>query len=394
MLPHTMTDAPLAELLTTPLDQQHLPKVLRDNETPISWLEERRSEILAFYERYVYGAIPPRPARVEYNIISENLNAFDGLATRREIEIHCYHGSQKLIIPVLWYLPNQTTRAVPCIVGLNFCGNAGCTDEEDIILDTTEERGFQKGRWELPFLLKSQVGVITAPRNAIFPDDYDGRAQSIYKLFYKPEELTQENRSLTAISAWAAGYRLLLELAETDTRINSRNIWAHGHSRLGKTALWIGANEPRFSGVVSNDSGCCGAALLRGATGEKIRDIVKRFPYWFCAEFDRYQNQEELLNFDQHFLLALIAPRPLLVASASEDEWASPKCEFAATLAVSEVYKLFGAQGLPSSTTFPEPDQALFGDYLAYTLRSGKHNVTRQDWEFVLNFMKHTSKLQ
>ena len=369
------------------------PPVCREGETAASWFNERRNEILAMYEKYMYGRIPPRAGSVEFRLVREKKT---GLMIRREVEIICRNEGRTFSFPVLWLIPAQAEGPVPCITALNFCGNAGVLPDEDLPDDSTggKGHGWQAHRWAVPYFMEQKVALVTAARNAVFCDQPSGRRGSIFSLFHEPEELGEDARSFTAISGWAAGYRLLLELALTDPEhIDARRIWAHGHSRLGKTALWAGANESRFAGVVSNDSGCCGASLFRGQYGEKLENITAAFPHWSPEILDSFRDDPARLPFDQHFLLGLIAPRPLLVASASEDIWASPMCEFAAACTASRVWRLFGADGMPDGCVFPEPGNAVFGDCVAYSLRKGPHDVTVWDWEQVFGFMRRCGQL-
>ena len=220
------------------------------------------------------------------------------------------------------------------------------------------------------------------------PGRPDGRADSVFRLFHAPDKLTPENRDLTAISAWAYGYSLLFDLVSGDAAIDSNRIWAHGHSRLGKTALWAAANDLRFAGAVSNDSGCCGAAPCRRNIGETPEFITNTFPWWFRRKFDAYVKRTGELPFDQNWLLALVAPRPLLVASATEDLWADPRGEFLTARQVGEVYALFGSDGLGPNAEWPPPETPLFGDGVGYYLRTGKHDVTPVDWKFVIEFIR------
>jgi hypothetical protein len=170
----------------------------------------------------------------------------------------------------------------------------------------------------------------------------------------------------------------------TDNSVDSRKVVVHGHSRLGKTALWAGAQDERFAAVISNNSGEGGAALARRNFGETTRRINTSFPHWFCGNYKKYNDNESALPVDAHMLLALSAPRPVYVASAQEDLWADPKGEFLALKNAEPVYNLFGIKGIPSDKMPPVNRSA--GTSLRYHLRTGVHDITEFDWAQYLDF--------
>jgi hypothetical protein len=368
----------------------------------IGWREKRRPELRRLFEEQVYGRAPGRPAALRFETVTVVTNALGGLATRREVAIWFTGKKDGPGMNLLLYTPNAAKRPAPAFLGLNFNGNHAVTTEPDVLLSdrwmvsersscivsnhaTAACRGIEAARWPVEKILTRGYALATAYYGDLEPDFAAGWKQGV-RAALSPAGLNTvfQPDDWGAISAWAWGLSRALDYLETEPRVDAKRVVVLGHSRLGKTALWAGARDERFAIVISNDSGEGGAALARRRFGERTGDLNRRFPHWFCGNFKRYSDREDELPVDQHELIALIAPRPVYVASATEDLWADPRGEFLAAKGAEPVYQLFGEPGLGVDVQ-PAADRPV-GDFIGYHLRTGKHDTTDYDWAQYLNF--------
>lgn len=369
-----------------------------DNGQPVTdssiWWQQRRPEILSLFENEMYGKTPCfskatasflRTPRTK--LLNENKHIFNGKATRQEIRLYFTEKDTGFHLDILLYTPNHTKQKVPAYVMLNFRGNQSITDDPEVEIcsswmtptddgsvfefrSTEKSRGVAKSRWPIEKIIDRGYALATACYQQIVPDYDTGVQGELHTFFYRKGQTTPEPNEWGAIGAWAWGMSRILDFITTDPRINPEQVIAAGHSRLGKTALWAGAQDQRFAAVIANNSGCGGGALSKRLFGETIALLCYVRPHWFCKNFNQYANNEPALPFDQHELISLIAPRPVYLATAEDDWAADPNGEQLSLQNAETVYRLLGADS----------------ETLGFHKRPGKHDVTKQDWEQFLNF--------
>jgi hypothetical protein len=380
-----------------------LPELLvNDNGTKVTtsreWENIRRKEIIKKFEDHVYGRIPGKPANMSFTVKEKNAKALNGKATRIQTQI--WFSKDKTVPPltVLLYLPNAVKGKAPIFVGLNFNGNHTIHADPDILItdqykkiksqDSTLLRGAYAERWALEELINAGYGVATAFYQDLEEDHKDGYKTGVRTLLQKDLKIRTEEWA--ALTVWGWGLSRIVDYLETIPQADAKRFFLVGHSRIGKAALWAAANDKRFAMIISNNSGEGGAALARRNYGETVEHLNTRFPHWFIERFKSYSQSVDKLPVDQHMLLALMAPRPLYVASATEDQWADPKGEFMAAFLSEQVYNLYGKKGLGVKDQ-PAPENPV-GETIGYHLRTGKHDITKYDWEQYIQFARRNFK--
>jgi len=318
-----------------------------ENGTPVTTREEwgtRRGEMRDLLLRHQYGAIPSAPVPVNVAETLTEETQHNGATLFRAVRLAV--GSENgFPARVEVYLPTGGAGPYPAILRVGL----GCP-----VIQEINERGYifacyENQDFDFDTLGNDKVG----PAQAMFPDCDWG-----------------------SLAAWAWGASHVLDYLLTLPEVDAQRVVITGHSRTGKTALLAGALDERFAMVVPNGSGCGGAAAYRryGPECETLELITRpsRFASWFHRDFRRFADKESELPFDQHFLRALVAPRPVLSTDALGDLWANPIGTAAAWRAAQPVFDFLGVSGNN-----------------AMHFREGKHDQLPEDYHVLLDFADH-----
>lgn len=377
-----------------------LPDPLKFNDgkpvlSPKDWLK-RRSEIFSLFENQMYGKVSEGKTKLTFKEISRDENACGGSAVRREIEITLSKEGRSIPLNLLMYLPKSSKKS-PLFLSYNFSGNHTTSKDKGLRIcsswvrnnaslgisnnqSTEANRGSDQATWPVNDIIHRGYGLATLYYGDVDPDFDDGFKNGVHALFSAP----RDGASWGSIAAWAWGLSRVMDYLEKVKEVDSKHVMVMGHSRLGKATLWAGATDKRFAIVISNESGSGGAALSMRKIGETITRTNTSFPHWFCGNFKNYNNKEETLPFDQHEVLALMAPRPVYVSTALEDQWGDPKGSFLACVGASPVYELLGLKGFPGKE-MPGLEQPVVGT-IGFHIRPGKHDVKPYDWSCFMDF--------
>lgn len=359
----------------------------------------RRKEILEMMTNEMYGISPSRPKNIYFEVFDLDKNALGGKATRKQVTVHIKENGQEVKFDLLIYIPNKTKHPVPAIVGINFIGNQAIHADPKIKLTeawtenskmfpcaingkvTDACRGVNASQWPVDSILDAGYALVTMYREEIASDRKEEMFKTGIHVLYP--ELQNREDNFGTVAAWAWAMSRAVDYLETDKDIDSKKIIAFGFSRLGKAALWAGATDPRFALVLSNESGAGGDKQFHRGIGENIRRLNTVFPHWYAKSFRKYMDKDTVLPFDQHFVLALIAPRPVYLA-AEEDKGSDPEGEFETAKASDAIYKFLGTKGFPA-TTLPALNEPVYGQ-IGFHIRPGGHDVKNFDWKQFLNF--------
>lgn len=335
------------------------------------WTKVRRNEILELFRENVYGRVPNTPYSKSFKVVNEDRNAMGGAATLKQVEITIGAEKGSLVIHLTLFVPNNVPKPVPVYLLIDNRG-PGNTDP---LRKTISEF------WPAEEVIARGYAIGVYNNADVDPDNFDNFKNGIHALLDKGERSAD---SWGTLAAWAWGASRCMDYFESDKDINKKKVAVVGHSRGGKAALWAAAEDQRFAMVISNESGCGGAALARRRFGETVARINTAFPHWFCSNYKNWSNNENAMPVDMHMLLALIAPRALYVDCASEDLWGDPKGSYIALYNAVPVFQLFNSDTkIPE--TMPPLNKQVTGGKVGFHIRDGVHDMLLKDWNWFMN---------
>lgn len=390
------------------------PLVMRDGRVVTSagmWWQERRPELISLFQHYMTGQLPPKPDHMAAEVIHEDRQAFEGKAVLREVRL-TFSGPQVPPIHLLLIVPNHRTRPSPVVLGINYYGNHTLVQDPKVRLHdlwvpaygkgvvnnrvTEEMRGSWAEVWRIADVIARGYAVASFYNGDVDPDRPDERG---LRRYFTPEDPADASGT---IGAWAWGLMRAADYLVTAPEIDGKRIIVTGHSRMGKAALFAAAFDERMALVIPHQAGTGGSAPSRTLIKpeeplntvipkwglkpcETIASLNEKLPYWFNARFKEFSSQPERLPFDQHCLVALCAPRPVLFTNGRADTWINPAGQFSVLEAAAPVYRLLGA-GDFTIKPFPSDGELAVSGKLGFFLRAGYHSLESEDWKAFLDF--------
>lgn len=337
-----------------------------------AWREERAPEIRSMLHHYAYGvSLDAETVRVGAPEVAAD--ALDGRAELVQLDFEVgERGAARLLL----VRPRGAIRP-PVVLGLEKCGLHTALSDDRVAISAgwagpacETERGERASAWDLVAAVEAGLAVAIVHQSDFAPDDRELLDEGLAGAAPAPEG--DDRARWGAVSAWAWGLSRALDALLAAELVDPERVAVMGHSRRGKAALWASAQDDRFAFVWAHQSGTLGAALTRvpegGADeGESLEAITTFFPHWFAPRLPDFVGREAYLPFDQHLLIALSAPRPVLLIDGEADRWADPEGALAALRLAEPVWALHEAQALARQRR-----------------RAGGHEVTAEDWAIFL----------
>jgi hypothetical protein len=360
------------------------------------WVQQRRPEIFKMYQEIQFGKAPGKPADIKFDVFDKGTPEFNGMAIRKQVTVYFTKDTSDHKMEVLIYLPVNAPKPVPLLLNVSFVPNSLAVADSGVKKGMMWSREGKKvpatqtafRKFDVEKFITNGIGVALVYYGDIEPDFAGGLPYGVRSQHLGGKEKPAPDE-WGAIAAWAWGLSRAMDYFETDKDINAKKIAVTGASRLGKTALWTGAQDQRFAMVIASISGEGGAALSRRNFGETIGHITdpNRYLYQFATNYHNYSNRIDQLPIDAHMLVSLIAPRPLLLQTGNTDFWSDPKGEYLSAQAAEPVYKLFGKAG-PGAHEFPVAGDSSLLNPLGYYMHEGGHAVLPTDLDVFVTFIK------
>lgn len=361
------------------------------------WNEERRPEILKILEDNQFGKAIGNPKDVKFTVFDKGTPVFEGKALRKQITMKF---GNDIEADLLLYLPANIGKPSPLLMNISFMANSQTVDDtgikEGFIWNREKQRvpAGQNSRFpkmDVMKIIERGYGYATVYYGDFEPDFNGGLENSIRKQYLKTDQTVPASNEWGAIAAWAWGLSRAMDYFENDIDVDAKLVAITGVSRLGKTALWTAVADPRFALAIPSCSGQGGAAVSRRNYGETIKLITlpQRYGYQFCENYAKWGDEPNAAPMDAHMLIALMAPRPVLLQTGDTDKWSDPMGEFKAAVAAEPVYQLFGKNGL-GTDQIPESGKPILQD-IGYYMHKGGHGMRAtdgtSDWDVYLDFM-------
>ena len=358
--------------------------------TAEEWHQIRRPQIMGLFSNLIYGRVPEpaSPIEVTHEVFKEDKEFMGGKATRKDIKIKFKNELGTAEMHMLLFVPNDAEKPAPCFLKHSFNDTSGKDFDASLV-----KPGKLRNGWPLGQFLERGYAFAAVHQTDLVGHNEVGFLGGIHKLFYDHKgQSFPKAHEWGVLSTVAWGGSRALDYLEKDDDVDAARVAVMGHSKMGKATLWTVAQDQRFAMAISAQSGCAGAALWRRKSGETLKKMVTRFPYWLCRNAWKFVENEDDLPVDQHMLLACIAPRPVYVHSGVEDTWADGRGEYLSAYHASEVYKLLGKKGLESEESPPVGKRMLDGD-VGYHIREGGHSIEAFDWTAFMDFAdRHLKK--
>ena len=348
---------------------------------PPAWNAKSRAETMAWFLENEYGVRPEATAKPDlaFAPICPDRTVLDGAAVRTRVRITCRGPYGTNSFDVTAFVPTAGKGPKPAFL------HTFNHPEADII---DPDRTTWKGAWPVDRIVARGYAAIAFDVCQVAPDYNTGNREGVFASYEKPGAANRPTNAWGTLSAWAWAASRVMDWIETRPELVAKRVAVIGLSRGGKTALLAGVTDGRFAMACVNNSGCSGAKLQRAdlPESEHIHQICRYYPYWFCANYISWANLEREIECDQHQWLALMAPRPVAVASATVDNWAGQRGEYASCVFASGAWEAHGRKGLVAPEGYPQPEHPLQEGWISYHLRTGPHNLTAYDWERYMDF--------